>query len=215
MRAWPALLTRMSQRPIHWSTAEAKRSTALLSSTSHCTARSLFAAEFPSNDDFAAASRVSSRPQIATAAPSARNSRAVASPTPGVPPVTTATLSFRPRSISLQPACGRRMHVGRCHRLAAVEVACAPQRLPAGQLDPIAADPPEPTGNLATCRAQALADGGPALLSESGDRSRHIDGADGRAGKIEYRHRRRADPPLERRLAPGDPGRARLFLLGL
>ncbi len=53
--------------------------------------------------DLAAASRDWSRPQIATAAPSARNSRAVASPMPEVPPVTTATLPCSPRSILLIP----------------------------------------------------------------------------------------------------------------
>ena len=54
-------------------------------------ASSAFSAALPSSDDLAAASRAWSRPQIATAAPSASMSRAVARPMPDVPPVTTAT----------------------------------------------------------------------------------------------------------------------------
>src|SRR6476646_7380319 len=105
MRAWPALLTRMSQRPPHCSSAAANLATASLSNTSQAIASSSFSSALPRSDALAAARRAWSRPQMATMAPSRSNRRAVASPMPDVPPVTTATLSCSPRSICPSPNC--------------------------------------------------------------------------------------------------------------
>ena len=130
------------------------------------------------------ASRASSRPQIATAAPSARKSRAVASPMPDVPPVTTATLPASPRS--MRSACGQRNRIG---------------------LGRVGAAPAEAAGNLGARRSQFLADERAALLAgECADRTRDVDRAERRAGEVEHRHRGRADAGLEIGIAPGDAG---------
>src|SRR5262245_38856720 len=179
MRACPALLTRMSQRPCHCSTALLKRPTASLSKTLHGMASSWLDAAFPSNDALAAARRASSRPQIATAAPSPSNRRAVASPTPEVPPVTTATLSCSPRSIRapLFPRFGERPR--RAERLA------------------IRLDPSQPAGNLRAGAAQFIADDrAPSLVRERAHGPRHVDGGERRSGEVKHRHRRRADAAL-------------------
>src|SRR5262245_58974597 len=195
MRACPALLTRMSQRPIHCSTAVLNRPTASLSSTLQGKASSWLDAALPVSDALAAASRASSRPQIATAAPSARNRRAVASPIPDVPPVTTATLSCSPRSMRVPSLPG----FGECPLRACLAVGL---------------DPSQPTGNLCAGVAQFIVDEGPSpLVLERGDGARHVDRGKRGAGEIEHRHRRRADAALEMRLAPGDAGAAVLLRL--
>src|SRR2546425_660041 len=79
----------------------------------------------------------------------------------------------------------------------------------------IDAKPAETAGNLRACLAQLVADDeAPPLLRESADGPRYVDRAERHSGKIENRHRRRADATFEMGLAPSDAGTAILLGFG-
>src|SRR5262249_62173244 len=78
----------------------------------------------------------------------------------------------------------------------------------------IRSDPAEAAGNLRAGAMQLVADGAVALLTgKCIERPGDIDCAQRLAGKIEHRHRGRADAALEVGLTPGDAGAP--VLLGL
>src|SRR5262245_56163532 len=129
-------------------------------------------------------------------------SRAVASPMPEVPPVTTATFPLSPRSM-VNP------HSHAAISARAWSFSGLDQRFGGGRPRRVAAGPSQAAGDFHAGRSQLLADRGPPrLVGESIDRAGHVDGAERRAGEVEHRHRRGADAAFEMAVAPGDAGAA-------
>ena len=95
--AMPALLTRQSSPPSAFSAASNRRATAARSETSHTV-------QVSCGSDLARAASASwSTSQMCTLAPSRTKARAISSPMPAAPAVTSTRKPLMPRSMALLP----------------------------------------------------------------------------------------------------------------